>query len=195
MLQRLSRGRVLLVLAFLSGALVAFSLSPILWPGIIRSTSVAAEQPANPATIRGLMRQQTATPSGLVVTVQELRTEPSIHAGYLNAIITVDIENQSPISVLKTFFLMDDRSNEYKSWHTIPVEGLIGIPFLIEQGQSVSGSDVFIVPEAAMDTNLHFIWPLEVHNERIDVQLSEPPFEPPQNPFQEAAVPQYQEES
>jgi hypothetical protein len=141
------------------------------------------------------MRQQTATPSGLVVTVQELRTEPSIHAGYLNAIITVDIENQSPISVLKTFFLMDDRSNEYKSWHTIPVEGLIGIPFLIEQGQSVSGSDVFIVPEAAMDTNLHFIWPLEVHNERIDVQLSEPPFEPPQNPFQEAAVPQYQEES
>lgn len=180
MITKLWRERFLAVPLVLATVLVTFGLTFIVLRLIPMLNSFNG-----PTLVAGLVNEELHTPAGLLITVHEPRTEPSLSDGYVNVIVKIEVENQGRDTVPKNFVLIDEWSNEYQSWDTIPVDGLSALPFFIERDQVVSGAEVFIVPEAALDGNLRLIWLVERYNERIDVQLSEPPFDPLREPFQE----------
>ncbi len=131
---------------------------------------------------------ESVTLNGVTIQVDETSTrsgnEPAdqpLKPGYVYVVVKMTITNQSQKPVLATDFrLIDEYLNLYESWQTSApfANELTPLPAEIAPGQSATGDQVFIVPQAALSASLRLRWQSSVHESRIDLSLGQLP--PPQ---------------
>ncbi|HRQ37471.1 MAG TPA: DUF4352 domain-containing protein [Chloroflexota bacterium] len=131
---------------------------------------------------------KSVTLKGVTIQVDETSTRPgneppdqALKPGYVYVVVKMTITNQSQKSVLATEFrLIDEYLNLYESWQTSAPfsRELTALPAEIGPGQSATGEQVFIVPQAALSANLRLRWQSGVQESRIDLSLGQLP--PPQ---------------
>ena len=94
--------------------------------------------------------------------------------GYAYVILTTSIVNESENPVVPgNFVLVDQSGNRYISKQTnVPfADLLLELPLAVDTGDSVSGHQVFEVPNSALGANLRMHWESVLHESQIEIFL------------------------
>lgn len=115
--------------------------------------------------------------NGVVLQINQVDVLPgdtNVAAGYVYVVPRINVTNQSETPVTATeFMLVDEYLNQYKSWQTNVsfYENLTPMPAAIVNGDALAGDHVFIVPAAALQSNLKVRWESSNHQSRIEISL------------------------
>ena len=107
--------------------------------------------------------------------VQVISGEADGRAGFAYVVLTISTinETRNPI-VPANVKLIDQFDNEYGSRQDGDMsfaDQLVGMPLTINEQQSATGNQVFIVPISALGSGLKMRWESVVHQSRIDIDL------------------------
>ncbi len=94
--------------------------------------------------------------------------------GYTYVILTTSIVNESENPVVPgNFVLVDQSGNQYVSKQTnVPFADLLQrLPLAVDTSDSVSGHQVFEVPNSALGANLRMRWESALHESQIEIFL------------------------
>ncbi|MEM7336335.1 MAG: hypothetical protein AAF490_29920 [Chloroflexota bacterium] len=121
----------------------------------------------NPTKINGVWQQ--------VNDIRVISAEGDGHAGFAYIILSISIVNESADPVLPASITLVDRfENVYvtRQDNSIPfADQLQPMPLTVGTNESVTGTEVYLVPLSALQSDLRMRWESTSHNSRIDILL------------------------
>lgn len=95
--------------------------------------------------------------------------------GFIYVVLTLSIENRSEESLIPaSIILVDQFENAYPSQQDGSASfsnQLVTMPLSLQPGESVTGNELYLVPESALNADLRMRWESPIHNSRIDILL------------------------
>ncbi|MCP5098627.1 MAG: hypothetical protein GY943_24010 [Chloroflexi bacterium] len=163
--------RSLFIILFLSVALTGC--------GLFQSNTVTTEEEAAQSldyAAGGL--QFDVRLNGVTVRVDQIEQDSAadVRPGYTYIVLHESLYNESENPIIPGgFVLVDGEGNRYAVAEppATMASRVIPLPLAINKGDSLTGHQVFLVPDPALSANLKLRWESETHESRIEVFLGD----------------------